>query len=222
MIDLTCNDGLRRHLSANLAQFERLSAPDSGLRAATVAVTIVEQPETTDSENIHLYAAPSGNAAMILTRRARNLRHHPGQWALPGGRIEAGERSEDTVLRELAEEVGLTLGHDRIIGRLDDYHTRSGFTIKPLVIWGGRGVRLRANPGEVDAIHLIPLSEFMRTDAPILESIPESPHPVLMMPVGDTCIAAPTAAIIYQFREVAMMGKRRRVAHFEQPYFAWQ
>ena len=125
------------------------------------------------------------------------------------------------MLRELEEEVGLRLDSDAVVGRLDDYDTRSGFTIKPVVLWAGPEVTLRPNPGEVASIHLIPLSEFMREDAPILEQFPESENPVLLMPVGNTCIASPTAAIIYQFREVALLGTPRRVAHFEQPYFAW-
>jgi hypothetical protein len=62
----------------------------------------------------------------------------------------------------------------------------------------------------------------MREDAPLLNSIPESEHPVLRMPVGDSWIAAPTAAMLYQFREVCIAGRKTRVAHFEQPYFAWR
>lgn len=222
MIDLTFNDGLCNRLQSNLAQFDRWTTEQDGLKAAAVAVVIVEPPTEVDRDQIRLYPSGNGDAAMILTRRAHTLRHHAGQWALPGGRIEAGESPEDTVLRELEEEVGLSLDRDCIIGRLDDFNTRSGFTIKPVVMWCGRQLSLRPNPGEVASIHLIPLAEFMRADAPILESIPQSPNPVLMMPVGDTCIAAPTAAIIYQFREVAMLGRPRRVAHYEQPYFAWQ
>ena len=136
--------------------------------------------------------------------------------------MDKGERPEDTALRELEEEVGLKLGEDRIIGRLDDYSTRSGFTISPVVVWGGTGLSLTANPKEVSAIHRIPLAEFMRPDAPILEPIPESDHPVLLMPVGNNFIASPTGAMIYQFLEVAILGKHKRVEHYEQPYFAWQ
>ena len=164
----------------------------------------------------------SAHAAIILTRRAAKLRKHAGQWALPGGRIDAGESPEQTALRELEEEVGLQLGAECIIGRLDDYSTRSGFIIKPVVVWAGAGIALTANPEEVASIHRIPLIEFMRQDAPILQDIPESEHPVLKMPIGTSWIAAPTAAIIYQFREVAVLGKDSRVAHFEQPYFAWR
>ena len=136
--------------------------------------------------------------------------------------MEAGESPEDTVLRELEEEVGLTLDIDSIIGRLDDYSTRSGFIIKPVVIWGGTEIKLKANPDEVASIHRIPLTELMRDDAPMFQEIPESEHPVLFMPIGNSSIAAPTAAVMYQFREVALLGNNIRVAHYEQPHFAWQ
>ncbi|MDL2321500.1 CoA pyrophosphatase [Desulfosarcina sp. OttesenSCG-928-B08] len=220
---LICDAALCRHLRANLDRFDR--SPDNpvggkALKPSAVGLVIVGM-----EKGAHPDGTPEmpDRAAMILTRRAYTLRTHAGQWALPGGRMEAGETPEKTVLRELAEEVGLALSPDRIIGRLDDYSTRSGFTIKPVVIWGGRHVSLTPNPGEVSSIHRIPLTEFLRKDAPQLESIPESPHPVLLMPVGNTCIAAPTAALLYQFREVAILGKTDiRVDHFEQPHFAWQ
>jgi hypothetical protein len=83
-------------------------------------------------------------------------------------------------------------------------------------------VDLVANPGEVELIHRVPLRELLREDLPLLESIDESPHPVLRMPLGDDWFAAPSAAIAYQFREVALLGRSTRVAHFDQPYFAWQ
>jgi hypothetical protein len=62
----------------------------------------------------------------------------------------------------------------------------------------------------------------LREDAPILEGLAGCEHPVLKMPLGNDWVAAPTAAIAYQFREVAMLGKATRVAHFEQPRFAWR
>ena len=135
--------------------------------------------------------------------------------------MEEGEFQEDTALRELQEEVGLNLNRNRVLGRLDDFTTRSGFIITPVVIWGGSGVDLTPNPAEVESLHRIPIAEFMRADAPILQQSPESNNPVLLMPAGITWIAAPTAAVIYQFREVAILGKDTRVAHYEQPYFAW-
>ena len=125
-------------------------------------------------------------------------------------------------LRELAEEVDLHLESDAVLGTLDDFVTRSGFVITPVVVWGGPRLEFTLDPSEVASIHRIPIEEFMREDAPLLNSIPESEHPVLRMPVGDSWIAAPTAAMLYQFREVCIAGRKTRVAHFEQPYFAWR
>ena len=84
------------------------------------------------------------------------------------------------------------------------------------------GAKTSPNPGEVASVHRIPLSEFLRQDAPLLEAMTGSEHPVLRMPVGSDFIAAPTAALIYQFREVCLLGRHTRVAHFEQPQFAWR
>jgi len=161
------------------------------------------------------------HGAVILTRRASGLKDHAGQWSFPGGRIEPGETPEEAALRELEEEVGLQLGPEHIIGYLDDFATRSGFVMTPVVLWGGSNLALYPDPAEVRSVHRIPIEELLRDDAPILERIPESENPVLLMPVGNSWIATPTGAILYQFREVAILGKTTRVAHFEQPYFAW-
>jgi hypothetical protein len=83
-------------------------------------------------------------------------------------------------------------------------------------------MQLRPDPAEVSSVHRIPIAELLRPDAPILDDIPESPNPLLLMPVGESWIAAPTAALLYQFREVAILGRSTRVGHFEQPRFAWK
>lgn len=223
MNHLQCDDELRHYIHANLRDFPfHAEAVSSDKRAAAVALTIVHLAQKPNIYDIPFVAGSEDQAAILLTRRSAKLKKHAGQWALPGGRIDAGEAPEETALRELAEEVGLELGMEHVIGRLDDYTTRSGFTIKPVVVWGGHVTNLVPNPAEVQTIHRIPISEFMRGDAPILQSIPESENPVLLMPVGKSWIAAPTAAMLYQFREVCILGKQTRVAHFEQPYFAWK
>lgn len=164
----------------------------------------------------------SKRAALILTRRAETLRDHAGQWALPGGRIEPGETPEQAALRELHEEVALELGSSAVLGRLDDFVTRSGYVITPVVVWAGAARAMVANPDEVQSIHRIPVDEFLRADAPILETTADPARPVLKMPVAREWIAAPTAAVLYQFREVCIAGRATRVAHFDQPPFAWK
>ncbi len=221
-IQLTCDDRLLKHIRTNLKKFEVITSGRKNLKRAAVAITIVDVDQSSRDRDVCSCDVKDNDAALILTRRSSRLRNHAGQWALPGGSLDSGETPEDAALRELSEEVGLSLGKERIIGRLDDFATRSGFIMTPIVVWGGHGLELKPNPVEVGSIHRIPIREFMRLDAPLLDRIPESENPVLFMPVGRDAIAAPTAALLYQFREVAILGKETRVAHYEQPYFAWK
>lgn len=214
---------LRSLIEANLRAFSVHSlAADRPQGAAAVAVAIADAGHGADLPGLPQQAAWRTEAALILTRRSGALRHHAGQWALPGGRIEPGETAEQAALREMAEEVGLQLDAGAVLGRLDDFVTRSGFAITPVVVWAGAARDMAPNPAEVQSIHRIPIAEFQRADAPILDPVQGSNHPVLRMPVGESWIAAPTAAILYQFREVCIAGRDTRVAHFEQPAFAWK
>jgi 8-oxo-dGTP pyrophosphatase MutT (NUDIX family) len=219
---LTCNKGLYERIRANLRGFEVRSLVREGLKQAAVALTVVDVADERGVYEIRIDRFPRDDGALILTRRSLKLKNHAGQWALPGGSVDAGEAPEDTALRELAEEVGLELPRENVIGRLDDFATRSRFVITPVVMWAGPGVDLTPNPAEVASIHRIPVRELLREDAPLLEDTVESEHPILCMPVGDSFIAAPTAAFLYQFREVAILGNHTRVAHYDQPFFAWK
>ena len=220
---LQCDPALRTRIQAALHAFTVQAAVRDLQHAAAVAIAITEEGHGAGLPGFTEHAAWSTQAALILTRRAGHLRKHAGQWALPGGRIDAGETPEQAALRELAEEVHLALDASAILGRLDDFITRSGFVITPVVVWAGAARRIRPNPDEVASIHRIPVAEFLRADAPMLAHEGHGEQPVLRMPVGkDGWIAAPTAAIVYQFREVCIDGRSTRVAHFEQPVFAWK
>ena len=218
------DDALRQLLADRLAAWP-LHAPDeAGLKRAAVALVVTDEGTGADLDGVSgppLSGRWSSQAALILTKRAAHLRRHAGQWALPGGRIDDDETPEQTALRELAEEVGLQLTQADVLGRLDTFITRSGFAMTPVVVWAGEARLLVPDPAEVASIHRIAVTEFLRADAPILEVLEGSEHPVLKMPLGDNWIAAPTAALIYQFREVCLLGRATRVAHFEQPKFAW-
>lgn len=190
--------------------------------AAAVAIAIVDEAYGADIAGLSSHHTWSSQASLLLTRRATHLRKHAGQWAFPGGRMDFGETAEQTALREMSEEVNLTLQPSDILGRLDDFVTRSGFVITPIVMWAGSAHSVTANPNEVASIHRIPVSELMRSDSPLLDLEEQSGGIVMRVPIGNSWIAAPTAALLYQFREVCILGINTRVAHFEQPAFAWR
>ena len=219
MNDYDCSKELQLRIEKNLEGFERAQLHTKEYRKAAVAVTVVDYR---DKGNLAgLRDVEQESAAVILTRRSGGLKNHAGQWAFPGGSIDSGESPETAALRELEEEVGLSLSPDRVLGCLDDFVTRSGFHICPVVIWGGEVPTLNKNEEEVASIHRVPCNELFRSDAPMLEASNKSDRPILYMPVGNSCIASPTAAILYQFREVALSGLSTRVSDYEQPFWAW-
>ena len=199
---------LRASIAGHLAAFDRRPVPVGDLRHAAVAVCV--RPDD------------DGNACFVLTRRAAGLRAHAAQWALPGGRLEDGETPVLAARREMLEEVGLAAGDADVLGELDDYQTRSGFVITPVVIWAGAPAPLVANQAEVAAIHVVPLAELDHEESPRLIEIPESDALVIQMHILDTWVHAPTAAVLLQFRDVGLRGLPTRVNHLEQPTWAWQ
>ena len=196
----------RTRVERNLAQREPVRLPVQGLKRAAVCVIITDDR--------------AGSAALVLTLRARNLNTHSGQYALPGGRVDAHESVVDAALREAREEIGLELDPASVLGRLDDYPTRSGYLIAPIVVWAPENASMRANPAEVQTIYRVRLAELNRT--PEFVRIPESEQPVIRYPLLGTLVHAPTAAVMYQFIEVAVHGRATRVAHLEQPVWAWR
>ena len=201
----------RRNIAGYCAAFARLPAgePAPALERAAVAIALVATGDA------------SGATALLLTRRAAELRAHGSQWALPGGRCDAGETPAEAALRELHEEVGLGLAPDAVLGLLDDYPTRSGYLITPVVVWAATNAALSPNPAEVASVHRIALSDIEREDAFDFTAIPESDRRVIRFHLAGQLIHAPTAALIYQFREV-LAGRDTRVAELEQPVFAWK
>src|SRR4051794_17317768 len=198
----------RRKIAERCAAFARLEPGDiAGLKRAAVAIVLV--------------GADAGGTAALLTRRAPGLRAHSSQWALPGGRCDQGETPVMAALRELHEELGLELGAGDVLGLLDDYPTRSGYLITPVVVWAATSAGISPNAEEVASVHRISLADIEHPDAFDFTAIPESTRRVIRFRHAGQFIHAPTAALIYQFREV-LAGRHTRVAELEQPVFAWK
>jgi 8-oxo-dGTP pyrophosphatase MutT (NUDIX family) len=204
------DDTTRRNIAELCSAFARAPASDiaTGLKRAAVAIALTRADE-------------AGEAALLLTRRAAGLRAHRAQWALPGGRCDAGETQVQGALRELREELGLDLADDAVLGLLDDYPTRSGYLITPVVVWADGKDTIRPNPQEVASVHRIALGAIEREDAFDFTAIPESERHVIRFHWEERLIHAPTAAMIFQFREV-LAGRNTRVVDLEQPVFAWK
>ena len=204
------DDATRRNIAEACASFARLpdAVEPSALKRAAVVLALTESHDGNET-------------AFLLTMRASSLRSHRGQWALPGGRCDAGETPIEAALRELDEELALRLPADAVLGLLDDYPTRSGYLITPVVVWAGAERSIAPNPAEVASVHPIPLGTIEHANAFDFISIRESTRRVIRFHWEDRLIHAPTAAMIYQFREV-LGGRDTRVADLEQPVFAWK
>jgi 8-oxo-dGTP pyrophosphatase MutT (NUDIX family) len=236
---ISYDDGLREQVRAQLAGHERRVVTDPAKRHAAVAVVLVDSevgedrvdpapveewidgrpiPEDLDGRMVDV----SGGAAFLLCRRASRLRAHAAQWALPGGRLDPGESVIDAALRETHEELGIRLPDSSVLGLLDDYPTRSGYVITPVVLWGGGRLELRPAPDEVVAAYRVGLHQLLRADSPRFITIPESPRPVVQIPLGNDLIHAPTGAVLLQFRWLCLEGRHDAVDELEQPVFAWK
>ncbi len=230
---------LRERVRENLARHQRREVTDPKKRRAAVAVVLVDSElgedrvdpapvddwiagrplsETLDGRMVDV----SGGAAFLLCRRTSRLSSHAAQWALPGGRLDPGETVVEAALRELHEEVGVQLPDGSVLGLLDDYPTRSGYIITPVVIWGGGRLEPRPAPDEVLAVYRVGMHHLRRGDSPRFITIPESPRPVVQIPLGNDLIYAPTGAVLLQLRWLGLEGRHDPVDGLEQPVFAWK
>nr|WP_199340612.1 CoA pyrophosphatase [Mycobacteroides chelonae] len=231
---------MRDRIRRFLAGHDRRTVDDPEKRRAAVAVVLVDS----DLGEDRIDPAPvddwiggreipeqgldgrmvdvSGGAAFLLCRRTSRLNSHAAQWALPGGRLDPGEDAVQAALRELDEELGVALPDTTVLGLLDDYPTRSGYVITPVVVWGGGRLEMRPSPDEVVAAYRVGLHQLQREDSPRYINIPESPRPVVQIPLGNDLIHAPTGAVLLQVRWLCLEGRGDRVDELEQPVFAWR
>lgn len=195
---------VRAAISRRLQRFSPMSLQRSGLRAATVTIAVNRR---------------GSEYGIWLTRRPAGMRERPGQYVLPGGRVEPGEDRIAAGLRELDEELGVDLSRDHVLGRLDDYVTRSGYVISPIVCWAASGQTADPNPNEVASVHFVSFNELLVR--PRFVRIPESDRLVIQFPLLGFLIHAPTGAVLYQFAEVVLRGRDTRVDGFEEPLISW-
>jgi 8-oxo-dGTP pyrophosphatase MutT (NUDIX family) len=174
---------------------------DPGVRRAAVALCVVEH---------------DGAPSVIVIKRADRGRN-AGQWGLPGGKVDAGESTEQAALRELHEEIGLIAGSADVLGRLDDFPAASGFVITPLVLVPAAPGSPRPDPDEVHSVHHVGLRRLAADDA--VRWVPQlDGGRLLQMTLGPRMVIhAPTGAMLWQFREVVLLGRTARVADFLQP-----
>lgn len=202
---------LRTGIAEHLSGFAVENVDETGLRNAAVAIVVTPHPDT-------------ASASVILTLRPATMKRHSNQFALPGGRLDAGETVYDAALRELSEELRLNLSEDCVLGRLDDYPTRSGFRITPVVVWAEHDGPINHDPREVAQVFHVPIEDLTGPGMPMLSAPNADGRRVLSswLPTIGYHVFSPTAAMLYQFREVAILGNHTRVAHFDQPEFAWK
>ncbi|MFI5282179.1 MAG: NUDIX hydrolase [Candidatus Dormibacterales bacterium] len=172
------------------------------------------QQQTPAAVAVVVMFAGDGVPCVPIFQRTSDMSRHAGQMALPGGKLHGAEDAVTCAIRELREELGLEIPPDGVLGQLDDFDTRSGFTIRPVVLWAGaEHVVLVPSRFEVARLFVVPLTELKAAvgGAPPGESQQFSLH------LREVEVFAPTAAILYQFSEVALGGRAVRVAGFYQP-----
>lgn len=103
-----------------------------------------------------------GAPHVMLTKRASHLKHHPGQIAFPGGKVEPSDADiQSAALREAEEEIGLDRRSVTVIGRLPPHETVTGFLVTPIVARIAVGFLPCPDPGEVDEVFVVPLSHLI-------------------------------------------------------------
>lgn len=143
----------------DLAELRRRLAARSPLEFAVYGDDGAGRIGTTAAAVLIPVIAQAQGLTVLFTQRTQHLKSHSGQVSFPGGRAEPGDASaEFTALREAQEEIGLALERVEILGRLPEYHTRTGFRVTPVIGLIQPPLELTPDPREVESVFEVPLS----------------------------------------------------------------
>lgn len=118
----------------------------------------------TDAAVLLLVVNRPGEPTVLFTQRTAHLADHAGQISFPGGRVEAGDEGPvQTALREAREEVGVDPAGVEVLGQLPDYHTSTGYRVRPVVGWAEPPVDFTPDPREVADVFEVPLAFLLET-----------------------------------------------------------
>jgi 8-oxo-dGTP pyrophosphatase MutT (NUDIX family) len=168
----------------------RTTFPADGIPAAVLIPIVAHEPEAT----------------VLLTVRAPGLRHHAGQIAFPGGRVEAGDSDyAATALRETREEIGLDAGYAEVVGYLPDHLMLTGYRVTPVVAVVRPGFTLQFDAREVADAFEVPLSYIFDplNHGQRLRRIRDRDIQVYDIPFGGRSIWGATAGMLVNLYEIA-------------------
>ena len=102
---------------------------------------------------------------LILTKRSARLKHHAGQIAFPGGRMDDTDHDlAHTALREAEEEIGLDQTVPTILGHLPSHETVTNYSVTPIVALVPNDLTFTAEPGEVSEVFTVPISHILNLE----------------------------------------------------------
>ncbi|MDH5263896.1 MAG: CoA pyrophosphatase [Betaproteobacteria bacterium] len=140
---------LEELLTADDLEKQREAASAQALTPAAVLLLVVNR---------------AGEPTVVFTQRTAHLADHAGQISFPGGRVEEGDEGPaGTALREAREEVGIDPAGVEILGELPDYHTSTGYRVRPVVGWAEPPVAWSPDPHEVAEVFEVPLAFLLET-----------------------------------------------------------
>ena len=167
-----------------------MSKPSHNLVPAAVLVPLILRPN---------------GVTVMLTKRTNNLTNHPGQISFPGGHVDPGDKSaEEAALREMHEEVGIAFHKVEILGSLDIYETRTGFSVMPIIGSIRPPLKLVPDPSEVAEIFEVPLSFLMdaKNHKKYTKEFKGENRQFYAMPYGKHFIWGATAGMIMNLYEI--------------------